>query len=74
FNYYTVGVETGKVVERILNGENPKDIGAVFFDDPSQFELWFNLDVANKLGISIDEKLLASATVVFKDGKKIQRH
>ncbi|HKM06333.1 MAG TPA: ABC transporter substrate-binding protein, partial [Sphaerochaeta sp.] len=46
FNYYTVGVETGKVVERILNGENPKDIGAVFFDDPSQFELWFNLDVA----------------------------
>ena len=73
FNYYTVGVETGKVVERILNGEDPKDIGAVFFDDPTQFELWFNLDVAKSLGISIDEKLLASAAVVFQDGKKIQR-
>jgi len=71
FNYYTVGVETGKVVERILNGENPKDIGAVFFDDPTQFELWFNLDVAKKLGITIDERLLNSAAVVFKDGKRI---
>jgi len=73
FNYYTVGVETGKVVERILNGEDPKDIGAVFFDDPTQFELWFNLDVAKKLGITIDERLLASAVVLIKDGKKIQR-
>ena len=74
FNYYTVGVETGKVVERILNGENPKDIGAVFFEDPTQFELWFNLDVAKKLGITIDERLLNSAAVVFKDGQKIQRN
>lgn len=74
FNYYTVGVETGKVVERILKGEDPKDIGAVFFDDPTQFELWFNLDVAKKLGITIDERLLNSAAVVFKDGKKMQRN
>lgn len=73
FNYYTVGIETGKVVERILKGENPRDIGAVFFDDPTQFELWFNLDVAKKLGIAIDERLISSAAVVFKDGKKIQR-
>ncbi|MDY0289313.1 MAG: ABC transporter substrate-binding protein [Sphaerochaeta sp.] len=74
FNYYTVGVETGKVVERILNGEDPKEIGAVFFDDPTQFELWFNLDVAKKLGITIDERLLSSAAVLIKDGKKIQRN
>ncbi|HKL57499.1 MAG TPA: ABC transporter substrate-binding protein [Sphaerochaeta sp.] len=72
FNYYTVGVETGKVVERILNGEDPKDVGAVFFDDPTQFELWFNLDVAKKLGITIDERLLNSAAVVIKEGQ-IQR-
>ena len=71
FNYYTVGVETGKVVERILNGEDPKDIGAVFFDDPTQFELWFNLDVAKKLGITIEDRLLAAAAVVIKDGKKV---
>ena len=56
-----------------INGEDPKDIGAVFFEDPTQFELWFNLDVAKKLGINIDERLLSSAAVLFKDGKKIQR-
>ncbi len=73
FNYYTVGVETGKVVERILNGEDPKDVGAIFFDDPTQFELWFNLDVAKRLGITIDERLLESAAVIFQDGKKRER-
>lgn len=71
FNYYTVGVETGKVVERILKGELPQDIGAIFFDEPSQFELWFNLDVAQKLGITIDKALLDSASVVIKDGQKV---
>ncbi len=70
FNYYTVGTETGKVVERIIKGENPKDIGAIFFDDPAQFELWFNLDTAKKLGITIDESLLANAKVIIKDGQK----
>lgn len=73
FNYYTVGVETGKVVERILKGEKPKDIGAIFFDDPSQFELWFNLDTAKKLNITIPEDLLSSAKVLVQDGKKIIR-
>ncbi len=71
FNYYTVGVETGKVIERIINGEDPTQIGSIFFDDPAQFELWFNLDVAAKLGITIDQKLLDSAAVLIKDGQKI---
>ncbi len=73
FNYYTVGVETGKVVERIIKGEKPKDIGAVFFDDPSQFELWFNLDTARKLNISIPEDLMASAKVLVQNGIKTVR-
>ncbi len=70
FNYYTVGVETGKVVKRIINGEKPKDIGAVFFEDPAQFELWFNLDTARALDISIPEELLATAKVLIDNGKK----
>ena len=70
FNYYTVGVETGKVVERILKGEQPKDIGTIFFNDPSQFELWFNLDVAKRLGITINDNLLQSASVIIENGEK----
>ena len=72
FNYYTVGVETGKVVERIIKGEKPKDIGAIFFNDPTQFELWFNLDNAKKLGISIDADLLAKASILIENGQKRQ--
>jgi putative ABC transport system substrate-binding protein len=68
FNYYTVGVETGKVVERIINGEDPKEIGAIFFDDPDQFELWFNLDSARKLGITIPQELLDKASILVEDG------
>ncbi|MGE4453404.1 MAG: ABC transporter substrate-binding protein [Sphaerochaeta sp.] len=71
FNYYTVGIETGKVVQRILNGEDPKDIGALFFEDPAQFELWFNLDTAKELSITIPENLIANAKVLIKDGKKL---
>jgi putative ABC transport system substrate-binding protein len=72
FNYYTVGVETGKVVERIIKGENPKDIGAIFFNDPTQFELWFNLDSAKKLGITIAPELLAKASILVENGEKHQ--
>ncbi|AEV30742.1 ABC-type uncharacterized transport system, periplasmic component [Sphaerochaeta pleomorpha str. Grapes] len=72
FNYYTVGVETGKVVERIIKGEKPKDIGAIFFNDPTQFELWFNLDNAKKLGIAIDADLLSKASILIENGQKRQ--
>ncbi|MCK9549020.1 MAG: ABC transporter substrate-binding protein [Sphaerochaeta sp.] len=73
FNYYTVGVETAKAVLRILDGEKPKDIGTIFFDDPAQFELWFNLDVAKRLGITIPDDLLSSAAVLYEQGQKIVR-
>lgn len=51
-------METGKVIERVINGEKPRDIGAIFFNDPSQFDLIFNLDSAKYLGIDIDEDML----------------
>jgi len=71
FNYYTVGVETAKAVLRVLAGESPTDIGTIFFEDPAQFELWFNLDVARRLGITIPDDLLAAAAVLYEQGQKI---
>jgi putative ABC transport system substrate-binding protein len=71
FNYYTVGVETGKVIERVINGEKPRDIGAIFFNDPSQFDLIFNLDSAKYLGIDIDEDMLKKASYLIKDNVKV---
>ncbi|MFA6845252.1 MAG: ABC transporter substrate-binding protein [Sphaerochaetaceae bacterium] len=74
FNYYTVGLETGKVVQRIIKGEKPKDIGAIFFNDPTQFDLVFNMDSAKYLGITIDESLLKKASFLVKDGEKTKNN
>ncbi|MDD3057293.1 MAG: ABC transporter substrate-binding protein [Sphaerochaeta sp.] len=71
FDYYSIGIETGKVIERILKGENAGSIGTVHITDPTKFELWFNLDTAAKLGYTIPQSLQDAAAVLIKDGKKI---
>ncbi len=69
FDYYAIGVSAGKQAEAILKGANAGEQGSLVLEDPSDFELWFNLDTADKLGIEIPEDLLATASVVIKDGK-----
>ncbi|MFA5446649.1 MAG: ABC transporter substrate-binding protein [Sphaerochaeta sp.] len=71
FDYYNIGVETGKVVESVLTGKKAGDIGTVYITDPSKFELWFNLDTAARLGYTIPQSLQDDAAVLIKDGKKI---
>lgn len=73
FDYYSIGLETGKVVERVLKGEKAGSIGTVYITDPTKFELWFNLDTAKKLGYTIPQSLQDSATVLIKDGKTIRQ-
>jgi len=63
FNYYDIGRQTGKVVLRILNGENPGDIPvrtAVGTD------LFVNPAAAKKMGVSIPKPLLERATKVVE--------
>ncbi|MDD2296611.1 MAG: ABC transporter substrate-binding protein [Sphaerochaetaceae bacterium] len=71
FDYYKIGLATGKIIAQLLDGKKPGEIGTVFLTDPEDFELWFNLDMAKKLGITISEELLASAAVLYENDKKI---
>jgi putative ABC transport system substrate-binding protein len=71
FDYYKIGLATGKIIEQLLDGKKPGEIGTVFLTDPADFELWFNLDAAENLGITIPEDLMESAAVVIQDGQKI---
>ncbi len=73
FNYYNLGLATGKVIESCLTGTAPSEIGSVYLTDPSDFELWFNLDVAEELNITISDELLAAASVIIKDGIKTSK-
>ena len=71
FDYYKIGLATGKIIEQILNGKEAGEIGSVFLTDASDFELWLNLDVAKNYGINIDPQLLDSASVLIQNGEKI---
>lgn len=70
FNYYKHGRKTGEAVAQVLRKEKSAgEIGTVFITDPADFELWFNLDVAKRLGIEIPEQYLKSAAAIHQDGK-----
>ena len=66
FDYYSLGIETAKTIEKIINGAEPGPIGTVFLTDPAAFQLWFNKGVADKLGVTISEDLLATAAKVVE--------
>ena len=63
FNYYDVGVETGKVVARILKGEKPGDIDVTF---ASGSDLYVNKSAAAKMGVTIPEAVLARADTIIE--------
>lgn len=62
-NYYDLGLQTGKLVVRILEGENPGDIASETSDN---VDLFVNLDAAKKQGVELDEALIKSASKVIE--------
>lgn len=63
FNYYDVGRQTGKIVVRILNGENPGDIPV---EGVEITELYVNPGAAEKMGVTIPDEVIARAKEVVK--------
>jgi putative tryptophan/tyrosine transport system substrate-binding protein len=63
FNYFDIGKQTGKMVVRVLQGEEP---GAMPVESPAKVELAINPQAAQKMGVKIPEKLLSQAAKVVK--------
>lgn len=63
FNYYEVGRQTGAIVARILGGEKPSDIPV---QGVERLELFVNPGAAERMGVELDEALVASAKQVVK--------
>ena len=62
FDYYQSGRLTGEVVERVLKGESPADIGTLYLED---LEIYVNTDAAAALGITIPEDIMERAAYVI---------
>ena len=62
-NYYDIGRQTGKIVVRILNGEQP---GKIASQTSTNFELHVNPAAAQKQGVTLPEDLVKSAKFVVR--------
>lgn len=69
FDYYKHGRMTGRLVARVLEGEDPASIPTQFMTEASDLTLVLNLDVAKELGLSISDELIKQAGTIIENGK-----
>ena len=63
FNYYDVGLQTGKMVARVLKGEKPGDIAV---ESVQKLELYLNPGAAERMGVKLSDELVSSAKEIIK--------
>lgn len=62
-NYYELGEQTGRIVVRILNGEQPGDIAP---QTSENIQLFINVTAAEKQGVTLSPELLERATEIIR--------
>lgn len=65
-NQYQLGCQTGRMVVRILQGQNIAEQKVEFPDDQ---EMYLNLETAAKIGLNVAPDLVKQATKVYPEGK-----
>jgi len=69
FDYYKHGRLTGRLVARVLEGEDPASIPTQFMTEASDLTLVLNLDVAKELGLEISAEFLSQASTIIENGQ-----
>ncbi|NLY27059.1 MAG: ABC transporter substrate-binding protein [Alcaligenaceae bacterium] len=62
-NYHDLGIQTGKMVIRVLKGEKPGDIAS---ETSSKLELFVNPGAAKRQGVTLSPELIKSAAQVVE--------
>ena len=73
FNYYKAGRATGDIVVKILGGTKPSDIPVKLMTEPSDSDFLVDLDAAANCGITIDQKYIDAANLIFQNGKLTEK-
>jgi putative ABC transport system substrate-binding protein len=60
-NYHDLGLQTGKIVVRILKGEQP---GTIASETSDKLELYVNRGAAKRQGVTLSDEFIKSATKV----------
>lgn len=68
-DFFSMGYEAGKLVERIKKGEDPAKIPFVY---PQEIKLYLNLLAAKKQGISFPTEILKTADKIITTEAKIE--
>jgi putative tryptophan/tyrosine transport system substrate-binding protein len=64
FDFSQVGEQTAELVSQILNGKKPEDVEVIYMKDiPNAAGLYLNKASAEKIGVTLPDSLLKSATV-----------
>ena len=69
YDYYRMGVATGKIIVRVLNGEKTENIPAFLPKESQDMTFVLNLDTAKQLGLTVDQSVIDKAKVVISDGQ-----
>ena len=64
FNWYYVGQETARVMDKVLKGTPCEDLPTVLIKDASHMEMILNTAVAEKLGITLPASDLEKAEII----------
>lgn len=72
FDYFQVGVETGKLLVEILKGKKPSELESHLLG-PDSLLLYINLDLAQQLKVNIPKELVDRANIIVQNGQEVKR-
>lgn len=73
FDYYKMGKACGRMAVEVLQGKKTSEIPTTFMTSVDDIDLLINLDLAEKLGITIPADLEAKAATIIKNGEIIKQ-
>jgi putative tryptophan/tyrosine transport system substrate-binding protein len=67
FDWYYIGQETARLMDKILKGEKPEDMATIIVSDPAFMEMVLNTAVAEEIGLDLPPSVLEMADLIISE-------